>query len=238
MNLKNLLLIFSIVFLLSCENNEIVFDTNNLLVGNWVEPIYDGESIVFKRGSSLPNKARGFSFTEDGFFTERTSGFCGTPPLTFFDRLGSWILDKNNLKIYDQYITFQVGAQPILWYNYNIVSVSENKLVLKRELTEKEKDHRALIDLFSEIENLAYSKTCANTTNWSFTAYGSKACGGPQGYLPYSKSINVTAFLDKIEVYTEAEKTFNIKWNIVSDCSVINTPKSVECQNEIPILIY
>jgi len=58
---------------------------------------------------------------------------------------------------------------------------------------------------------------------------GSKACGGPQLYLPYSREIDVEEFLLKVQRYTKAEKEFNKKWNVVSDCAVLPEPIGVEC---------
>ena len=94
------------------------------------------------------------------------------------------------------------------------------------------------MDLFNEISELAYSTSCTNSSIWRFIAYGSKACGGPQGHLPYSNQINVKTFLEKIESYTEAEKEYNLKWGIISDCAAIASPNSVECKNGYPILKY
>tara|TARA_B110000503_G_scaffold138819_1_gene225756 strand:+ start:408 stop:539 length:132 start_codon:yes stop_codon:yes gene_type:complete len=37
------------------------------------------------------------------------------------------------------------------------------------------------MDLFDEIEDLAYIVSCIDTVNWTFIAYGSKVCSGSQG---------------------------------------------------------
>ncbi len=230
MHLKKLfLLIFSILFI-ACESNETDINTDNLLLGVWVEPQYNGETTTFKRGNSLPNKGNGISFLSNGNLIERTSGFCGTPPLTFFNIEGTFILN-------DSLITIKTNNYPSN-YAWRIISLSESKLVVKRELTAQEIDHRALMDLFYEIENLAYSVTCTNATNWQFTPYVAKACGGPQGYIVYSNQIDTQYFLNKIAAYTQAEKDYNFKWAIVSDCSIVNPPKSIECKNGYPILKY
>jgi hypothetical protein len=236
LNTLFLLLITSIFF--SCESNEMIIDPDNLLLGTWAEPFYEGETITFKRESSLPNDARSFTFKENGLFTERTSGFCGTPPLSFFDQLGTWVLTENYLKIYDQNTTIHIGTQPILRYNYRIIDISENSLTLQRELTEQEKEHRNLMALFDEIQNLSYATSCIDAANWEFTAYGAKACGGAQGYIAYSKNINVEEFLNKIEIYTLSEKEFNIKWGVFSDCSITAPPLAVACINGYPTLTY
>ena len=92
--------------------------------------------------------------------------------------------------------------------------------------------------LFNEISTIAYSVSCTDSSNWNFTAYGAKACGGPQGYIAYSNEIDVTAFLEKIAIYTQAEKEYNFNYGVVSDCSVPIEPKSVTCSNGYPILNY
>lgn len=230
MHFKNTLILLFIAFLSSCESNEISIDKDNLLLGSWVEPIYDSETTTFKRGNALPSENYGITFNQNGNFTERSSGFCGTPPLSFFNVDGTFTLD-------DSLIIISKESYPS-YYGWRIIELTENKLVVKRELSEQEKDHRILMDLFNEIQNLAYSESCSNTTNWNFVAYGSKACGGPQGYIPYSKNIDTALFLNKIEEYAKAEAAFNIKWSVASDCAITNPPKNVECQNGYPVLIY
>lgn len=230
MKTKNILLITFIAILsFSCENNEII-DKDNLLLGNWVQPVYDGDITTYKRANTLPNKNSGIAFMQNGGFIERTSGWCGTPPLSYFNVEGSFSLDESLINITTQsYPSF---------YGWRILELTEKKLVVKRELSEQEKEHRALMVLFDEIQNLSYSESCSNSSNWTFTAYGSKACGGPQGFIAYSKNIDTAAFLQKIDAYTKAEKEFNIKWGVVSNCAIVNPPKSVECKNGYPILNY
>lgn len=230
MQFKNIYIILFATFFLSCENNETNIDANNLLIGNWVEPIYNEDTTSFKRSNTLPNEAYGISFKQDGNFIERTSGWCGTPPLTYFNVDGNFETDRTLVKI-------TTNAYPS-FYQWRIIELTENKLVVKRELSEQEIEHNALMVLFNEIENLVYSETCSNFSNWSFVAYGSKACGGPKGYIPYSKNIDTVSFLQKVETYSKAEKEFNVKWSIASDCAIASPPKYVECKNGYPVLIY
>jgi hypothetical protein len=224
-----LLLLFATIFY-SCENNEAIIDSDNLLMGFWAQPIYNGETTTFKRANSLPNEAYGISFTQSGNFIEHTSGWCGTPPLTFFNIEGSFKLDNTLISISTQ-------SYPTN-YAWRIVSLTENELVVKRELTAQEIAHRNLMNLFNEIQNLSYSVSCSDANNWLFTSYGSKACGGPQGYIAYSSLIDTVSFLQKIETYTQAEKDFNFKYGVISDCSIPSAPISVECKNGYPILKY
>lgn len=231
MKITRLILLFTMAILSSsCEENSITIHADNLLLGSWIDPIYDEETTTFKRGNGLPNEAYGVAFSQTKDFTERTSGFCGTPPLTFFNVDGSFELEDTLIKI-------TVHSYPS-FYQWRIIKLTDTELVVKRELTEQEKDHRALMDLFNEIAEIAYSKTCSDNTEWAFAAYGAKACGGPQGYIPYSKDIDVSSFLQKVETYSNAEKEYNIKWSIASDCAIVNPPKRVDCQYNYPVLIY
>ncbi|SDS50525.1 hypothetical protein SAMN05216503_3276 [Polaribacter sp. KT25b] len=228
--------LFLTVFLFSCEinnqSNELIIDPNDsLLFGYWAETSYEDEQITFTRVNSLPNDSYGISFVEKGVFIERSSGWCGTPPLTFTDYTGTWEFVEDSLVKIST--TSFIGD-----FQWRILEVSEEKLVVKRELSEKELEHRSLMDLFNEIQNLSYSISCSDAADWNFVAYGSKACGGPKGYIAYSSKIDTTAFLQKIETYTQTEKDFNIKWGVISDCSITNPPTSVECQNGFPKLIY
>lgn len=231
MKLKNLFIVFLIAVLSGCETNEVIIEADNLLLGNWIYPTYASDTTTFTRSTSLPDEGSGIAFNQNGTFIERTSGWCGTPPLTYYNVEGSFTIDNNLISINSSqsYPSF---------YGWKIIELTNTKLVVKRELSEQEKDHIALMDLFSEISNLAYSETCSAANDWSFVAYGAKACGGSQGYIPYHKNIDVSSFLEKVENYTKAEKDFNIKWSVISDCAVVNTPKSVDCQYNYPVLIY
>lgn len=63
---------------------------------------------------------------------------------------------------------------------------------------------------FKEIQDLVNSGNCSEDSQCSFMAYGSKACGGPQGYLVFSSNIDVDALQKKVKKYTEDERLYNI----------------------------
>lgn len=224
------LVLITIVFLSSCQENSLNINPNNLLLGNWSNATFDGEKTIFNRVNNLPSDSYGISFKDEDVFIERSSGFCGTPPLTFFNVDGTWTTNNNLIEVN------KVGnPSSFMW---KIISLNEKELIVKRELTEQEKDHQNLISLFNDIERLAYSVTCSNSTDWTFTNYGSKACGGPQGYIAYSNQIDTVEFLQKINDYTEKERLYNIKWGIISTCDIPKVPISVECNNSFPVLKY
>ncbi|NEV94484.1 hypothetical protein G3567_10055 [Psychroflexus sp. YR1-1] len=102
----------------------------------------------------------------------------------------------------------------------------------------QEQEAQNLKLMFSEIESLAYSESCKDSSNWTFTSIGSKACGGPAGFIAYSLNIDTELFLEKINQHKRAQEEFNKKWGISSDCSLPPQPSGVECENGKPVLKY
>jgi len=120
------------------------------------------------------------------------------------------------------------------------ISCVEGKAILNyiNDNTTLEEDRILLEDLFAQIKAMAESEVCENANDWKFTAYGSKACGGPIGYIAYSINIEENIFLEKIKTYTEAENEYNIKHGIASTCDIAPAPKSVNCEDGKAILNY
>ena len=233
MKVKNLITILLIVTLASCSvNEEVPVDTNNLLIGNWMNPIYnlENKTVTYERVANLKDEEYGISYKEGNVYIERTSGWCGTPPLTFYNNEGTFTFENNIIKIENNSYPGNL--------NWSVVSLTEEKLVVTVELSDQEKEHQVLMDLFTEIQNSSESIICTNETAWDFTAYGSKACGGTQGYIAYSNQIDVDSFLNKVQLYTSLEDTFNKKWNIVSTCDIVNPPAEVICDDGKAILVY
>ena len=226
------LITIGFLLLSSCEkNDEISIDSENLLIGYWANAAYDNEETTFSRVAALPDNDYAIAFENTKKFTERTSGFCGTPPLSYFNVEGIWETENSLIKIENPHY-FPT------YLSWRIVSLTEDKLTIKRELSQQETEHRALMSLFNEFYELAYSASCVDAANWDYVGYGSKACGGFQGYIAYSKNIDVALFLEKVKAYSEEENEFNIKWGVTSTCDVIPEPKSIECKNGFPVLIY
>ncbi|WGH74594.1 hypothetical protein P8625_10890 [Tenacibaculum tangerinum] len=231
--MKKIILLFITIFsFFSCtEDSTSIINSDNLLLGYWSKAQFKNEELTFTRLTSLPDEEYGVSFKEDGTFIERTSGWCGTPPLIFFNVKGTW-------KASDKTV-IEVSTQSYLSsFNWQIQLLTDEKLVVKRVLSEQEKDHRKLLDLFIEIQNLVYGVSCTDSSNWTFTAYGSNTCGGPKGYIAYSTEIDTENFLQKVAAYTEAERLYNIKWGIFSTCDTPSKPIGVACQNGYPVLKY
>lgn len=108
----------------------------------------------------------------------------------------------------------------------------------KQEQTVKSDDITQLENQLKKIADLVDTATCNNSKQWSFTAIGSKACGGPTGYIAYPHSIDTTAFLKLVSLYTQTQKEYNIKHNIISNCMMEPKPYDVICDNGKPVLIY
>lgn len=102
----------------------------------------------------------------------------------------------------------------------------------------KEEDLAELAALQEEIELLADSGVCSENSDCESIAFGSKACGGPKMYLVFSNSINVELLQQKVATYNALENSFNKKWGIISDCSVVLPPTSVACVNGKCTAIY
>ncbi len=107
----------------------------------------------------------------------------------------------------------------------------------KKELT-KEEDTQNLMEIFGDIQSMAQSIDCTNSGEWTFTSYGSKACGGPKGYIPYSLNMDVLTFLQLIETHRRKEREFNDKWGAISDCMMAIQPTGVHCKDGNPVLEY
>ena len=103
---------------------------------------------------------------------------------------------------------------------------------------QQQKELKILNKMLSEIQKTAVSIPCKNPEEWDFTAVGSKACGGPTGYIAYSTKINVSNFLTKVKEHKLAEKKYNIKWGVNSDCNAIPEPSGINCNNGKAELIY
>lgn len=233
--MKNkIVIIITALFIIACQKDDSLnfFDSQNPLLGNWSNGQYKNQETTYYRVDSLNKNKPGISFKENGVFVERTSGFCGTPPLTFFNENGKWKVVNDSLFIERKEGHYMGNV------NFKIVELTKEKLVLKRIYSKQEKDHENLMGLFHEIKELSQSVSCTNSTDWKMVAYGSKACGGPQGYIAYSTKINVDVFLEKVAKYTKAEDEYNKKWSIVSTCDVTAKPKTIECENGLPVLKY
>src|SRR5690606_3729960 len=108
----------------------------------------------------------------------------------------------------------------------------------KSQSTSRAIDEESLADLRKKIMEQVDTAICTDPSAWSFTALGSKACGGPQTYIAYPHSIDTEAFLQLVKKYNEAERAFNEKHGVISDCMMILPPDGIKCVDEKPVLVY
>ncbi|WP_298497529.1 hypothetical protein [uncultured Algibacter sp.] len=105
------------------------------------------------------------------------------------------------------------------------------------EITQED-DKAELDTLKFEIEDLANTSICNEETECKYIGFGSKPCGGPSSYLIYSTSIDTDKLEKLVLNYNQKHTDFNTKWGIISDCSVVNPPTSINCVNNSCIAVY
>lgn len=104
--------------------------------------------------------------------------------------------------------------------------------------TTKEEDNQYLGRLMQEINQSAKSQTCNASTQFKTTGVGAKPCGGPSGYMAYAANIDEAIFLKKVTFFNSESAVFNKKYGLMSDCMLRPAPKSVECTDGKPVLVY
>jgi len=95
-----------------------------------------------------------------------------------------------------------------------------------------------LENLYRELDSLAGLYPCEDSGEWRFTAVGEKACGGPAGYLAYSTELDTVSFLDKVARYTDLQREYNVKWDVVSDCMFLTPPTGISCEGGEAKLVW
>ena len=87
-----ILLLFSIVFLTSCENDiDLKSDEAELIIGHWISPVYIDTLVQYTRAEGLNDNDYGISFNPGNSLVERqNAGWCGTPPISFANYNGTW----------------------------------------------------------------------------------------------------------------------------------------------------
>jgi hypothetical protein len=124
--LKTVLFIV-IVTTIGCSQNETIpINESNKLIGHWINPVYTGSELQLTRASSLKDGGYGLSFLEKTQCVERSSGWCGTPPLTFSDFKGTWVRTDSILIVT---INNGLGMQNIKW---KIKTLDDKTLIMER----------------------------------------------------------------------------------------------------------
>lgn len=92
--------------------------------------------------------------------------------------------------------------------------------------------------LYREIDSIAGLYVCDDVEEWQFTAIGDKPCGGPTGYIAFSSRLDTASFLNKVETYTNLQREYNLKWDVVSDCMYVTSPSRIICEDGKPKLVW
>lgn len=111
----------------SQENEVIPINSSDKLIGHWISPVYSGSELQLTRASSLKNDEFGISFLEKTQCVERSSGWCGTPPLSYKDFQGTYI--KNDSIIIITIDNGLNGTQNIKWA---IKTLNDKTLIMER----------------------------------------------------------------------------------------------------------
>jgi hypothetical protein len=110
----------------SQENETIPINASDKLIGHWINPVYTETELQLTRASSLKDDGYGLSFLEKTQCVERSSGWCGTPPLSFMDFQGTWTRTDSVLIMT---IDNGLGLQNIKWA---IKTLNDKTLILER----------------------------------------------------------------------------------------------------------
>ena len=109
---------------------------------------------------------------------------------------------------------------------------------LEESTKNQDSDLKALTDLGNEINVLVESSVCTDETECAYIAFGSKPCGGPWSYLVYSNSIDTDELIAKVELFNQMQNTYNLRYNITSDCSVVLPPDALICEDNKCKAVY
>ena len=101
----------------------------------------------------------------------------------------------------------------------------------KDDVTSIQQDQLELNRKYSSIMKYINLEDVGENISCQSLPIGSKACGGPQGYVAFPESINQEELGEMIEEYTQFERDYNEKWGITSDCSHVSPPIEVIVQN-------
>jgi hypothetical protein len=125
---KILIVPLTFLLVLSCSNDDsILIDESNLLIGVWVEPIYENNIVTFKRANELLDDAYGIAFQINSVFIERHSGWCGTPPLVFGNYEGVWVQDEDMIEITIQ----DLFSADLITKSWRVIKLDTKNLIIE-----------------------------------------------------------------------------------------------------------
>lgn len=128
--MKKLVILLFALLALACEKEGVDLEAlgeNMDIIGTWVENGYTEDLRLLKRSSDLDPSKYGFSIEDDGSFLERkSSGWCGTPPISYENFEGSWVALSDSLL--DITVAYWGG---IMTYQMRIVSMDAEELQIR-----------------------------------------------------------------------------------------------------------
>lgn len=126
--LKAFLFLFIIVNI-GCDNDSdsIMINESDMLIGYWINPVYSDSGTTFERANKFKDDAYGVAFLTENISLERSSGWCGTPPLVFADFQGKWQKNDSMLTI-----TIDNGMAGVMDNHWKIKTLDEKHLVIER----------------------------------------------------------------------------------------------------------
>ena len=121
-----IILLYSTVYLTSCENDiDLKSENAELLIGNWVSPVYIDTLVQYTRAAELKDDDSGISFKSENLLIERqNAGWCGTPPISYANYNGTW---SKTGDIIDISVDFWGGKVNRSW---KVIALDENTLTI------------------------------------------------------------------------------------------------------------
>ena len=121
-----LIVLLAVVSIYSCQKEEsLKINISNNLIGYWL--ISENESIenkiIYEKKHGFHQDKYGLAFQKnDKFIIRQNSGWCGTPPVTLHNALGSWTYQDSIIRMETDNRSWQ----------YRVISVDKNKLIVER----------------------------------------------------------------------------------------------------------
>ncbi|MFC2109534.1 hypothetical protein ACFLRU_00665 [Bacteroidota bacterium] len=115
------------IFFSACHENEnILIDENNLLIGSWSYPEYSDNKITYSRVATTIQDEYTCTFKKDGSIIEhKNAGWCGTPPITYDEFVGKW--NYENEETIHLETAYWGGISDIKW---EILAINQDKLTV------------------------------------------------------------------------------------------------------------
>jgi hypothetical protein len=130
MKMRKVIFFFIVVFgLITCSKQQ--EDVNQpesaeKIIGNWILQDIHNDTFSYNKTNVQAQDRQGITFKNGGKLVEtKNSGFCGTPPITYAQYDGEWILNQKDLTIQS---AFWGGKMMV---KYEILELTKNKLSLK-----------------------------------------------------------------------------------------------------------